>query len=118
MNTAKLTFDLTEPIIPVERELMSLVFKNHKVVVEWIGEGKNGDYDPNDKNDSPMLRFSCHQRNQQDTDWEEMSCSSYCTRLAYDAPFGKVSALAREVLLTVMCNPNYKSELERLSWWV
>ena len=50
-----------------------------KVEVEWIGEGIQGDYDEDDPDDMPLLRFTVYERNA--NDWEQISDASYCTNL-------------------------------------
>ena len=38
--------------------MYELTIKNVSVELEDIGEGLSGDYDPNDKDDIPLLRFT------------------------------------------------------------
>lgn len=37
-----------------------------KVVIEWIGEGIDGDYDEEDPDDEPLCRFSVYRRYDRD----------------------------------------------------
>jgi len=39
-----------------------------RVELEWIGEGYEGDYDPEDPEDVPLLRFTVYRR---EGDWWE-----------------------------------------------
>jgi len=51
-----------------------------KVELEHIGEGYNGDYDPKDADDAPLIRFTVY-------DGEEaMDRGSYCTNVTANAP--------------------------------
>jgi len=56
------------------------------VMVElyWMGEGYEGDYDPEDPEDDKLLRFDVsHYR---DGEMAEVSDSSYCCQVTDDAP--------------------------------
>ncbi len=62
-----------------EINVKSKKMKGLSVVLEWIGEGRSGDFDKEDKEDEPLLRFSVSYKD------EEVDDSSYCTQLkAYD----------------------------------
>jgi hypothetical protein len=60
-----------------------------QLVWEWIGEGYEGDFNDEDPDDEPLLRFSVYARNLDDTAREEMGYpdeewvpvedASYCT---------------------------------------
>lgn len=65
---------------------------NIKVVLGWIGEGKSGDFDPNDPTDIPLLRFDIythHSLNYPFSEnngkkWHPVNDASYCTCLIAD----------------------------------
>jgi hypothetical protein len=100
-------------------ESVSLVRGNLKVEWEWIGEGNDGDYDPADKEDEPLLRFSCSRRElvqlTGEDDWEQLDDGSYCTQLPVTTP---VSHLVRAALsiLEAAEQPSPKRRFEELSW--
>lgn len=52
---------------------------NIKVEWAWIGEGYNGDYNPNDRGDVELLRFYVYMWDGED--WEEVENASYCTSI-------------------------------------
>jgi len=61
---------------------LELIKGNVKVSWCWIGEGKSGDYDPDDPTDIPLMRFDVYKYEDSDgmgSDWEEIIDSSYCT---------------------------------------
>jgi len=95
----------------------------HRVTWEYIGEGWSGDYDPNDPEDTPLLRFSCDEFGAVDPDndaspweWYQMDDASYCTRLPVTTPTRHL-ARAAAIILEAIRDVNYKKELERLSWF-
>lgn len=64
-----------------------------KVVLEYIGEGYHGDYDPKDSNDVPLLRYSLYRWNDGNEnhgnvaedggdEWCNVIDGSYCTYLS------------------------------------
>lgn len=92
----------------------TLVRNHRKVTFSHIGEGWNGDYNPNDPDDTPLLRFDIYEM--VNGEWEQMDDASYCTGLSVDADPETI----REALEVVM-NSTYdlervKREAERLSW--
>jgi hypothetical protein len=67
-----------------------------QVTLEWIGEGFSGDYDPDDPDDLPLLRYSVYRRYRdneeypegifdldalEDGEWMACNNASYCTQL-------------------------------------
>jgi hypothetical protein len=87
----------------------------YKVVWEYIGEGNDGDYDPTDVTDEPLLRFSCFKRADELAQWEEIPCSSYCTRCPVSTPKAILKLFARSIL-DACEQPSPKRRLEELSW--
>jgi len=85
-----------------------------KVVWEWIGEGWNGDFNPEDSDDVPLLRFSCYHF--LNGDWQQMDDASYCTRMPISSNrFHLVKAAM--IILEAIEDCNYKKRLEELSWF-
>jgi hypothetical protein len=82
------------------------------VEVEHAGEGWSGDYDPDDPNDEPLLRFYVMR------DGEQVDDASYCT-LTVDEN-GNADKLAAIVLARVTApvesGESIKKLCERLSW--
>jgi len=91
---------------------------NLRVELEWIGEGIGGDYDPNDPNDTPLLRFSLWERH--GAGWDYVEDTSYCCRVSRDAPMEQIEAtlrtLMREFTSAVESGGSVKKVGERLSW--
>lgn len=65
--------------MPEYDQFRSLTRNNIKVELGHIGEGKFGDFDPDDTDDYPHLRFSVFKRDGEE--WEELDDASYCTTL-------------------------------------
>lgn len=89
-----------------------------KVVLEDIGEGKDGDYDPSDPDDKPLLRFTVYRRGERE--WEELDDSSYCTQIPVTTEKDEQLRLARLILAEVEApareHGRVKKLCERLSW--
>ncbi len=111
---------------------IELVRENVKVVLENIGEGLCGDYDPDDEDDDPLLRFSVYGRRGMEADdfalergyegeeWAPFSDGSYCTQISATLPEEKLRALLEELMDEVFDAANQghsiKKLCERLSW--
>lgn len=93
---------------------LEVVQGDKKVVWEWIGEGCDGDYNENDSKDVPLLRFSCSQL--KNNEWMELPDSSYCTRMPV-ASLNRHLLIAAGIILEAIQSPDYKRELEHLSWF-
>jgi len=89
--------------------------KNRRVTWEWIGEGWSGDYDENDPQDTPLLRFYCDKKVK--GGWEEMSDASYCTRMPITSPKDYLKRAAEIILQAIEDGGSYKKRLEELSWF-
>jgi len=93
---------------------------NKRVEWEWIGEGLDGDYDPNDPEDIPLLRFSCSEFNTPeegdiDDGWKQMDDASYCTRMPVTSSLHDLTKAA-VIILEAIEDCCYKKRLEELSW--
>lgn len=91
-----------------------------RVTLEYIGEGYSGDYDPDDPEDCPLIRFSVDQRELGTKYWESVDDASYCTCLPIDLPRNQLKSVARAILAEV-AHPihsgySIKKLCERLSW--
>lgn len=89
-----------------------------RVTLEWIGEGLSGDYDPNDKEDKPLMRFSVDRK--VGRRWEAVNDASYCTRISAGIPKARKIGLAQKIL-DAICDAvqnqgGLKKISESLSW--
>jgi len=108
-----------------------------QVELEWIGEGKEGDYDLDDQEDVPLLRYSVFRRFHitqdenkiselcecdayNEGEWMCVKDSSYCTQLPATAPREQLVDAAKFILELVESNVrDFKREkrlYERISW--
>jgi len=86
-----------------------------QVLFESIGEGYNGDYDPDDPKDIELLRFTVFEK--KDGEWEPIDDCSYCTLFPTNTPRNIRLAAARLILDRVTDEGVSKKKLcERLSW--
>ena len=71
---------------------MPQLIENHvKVLMECIGEGWNGDYNANDPDDEPLLRFDVYIKNPTGfyspyNEWHPLDDCSYCTAFSENTP--------------------------------
>lgn len=85
-----------------------------RVIWEWIGEGHDSDYNEDDGDDEPLLRFSCQKK--EGREWVEFGQdSSYCTQLNINTP-KKYLKRGAEIILEAIADISYKRRLEELSW--
>lgn len=81
---------ITSPIFPElsdDETLISAESECIKVDIVNIGEGINGDYNPDDPEDENLLRFNVYYKDPKDPemDWTEVDDASYCTQLSADS---------------------------------
>jgi hypothetical protein len=90
------------------------------VKVEWaeLGEGKDGDYDPNDPDDIELLRFDVSR--EEGDDWEAIDDASYCTQVPVSAtPEQRAKGLQLimdEIYDAASEDHSIKKACEHLSW--
>ena len=96
-------------------EVVSDCDQDHRVDIEWIGEGNEGDYDPTDSEDVPLLRFDVSKRNA-DGEWEQVQDGSYCTLLSATLPIETIQKAATYILRQLHGVSHIKKICEKLSW--
>lgn len=76
---------------------------NSNLKVEWVdlGEGLDGDYNPNDPDDMELLRFDVSYRETRNDEWEAVPDSSYCTMVQNTTPPKVLKELLRIIYNTV-----------------
>lgn len=95
-------------------EDMTLVRDHRMVQFSHIGEGLNGDYDPNDPDDIPLLRFDIYEL--VDGEWQQMDDASYCTGIPVDTPIAEIRGYLTMIMDSTYDLTNVKREAELLSW--
>jgi len=82
-----------------------------RVDIEWIGEGFDGDYDPDWPDDYPHARFTVFMGDGQ------VENASFCTRLDARSDQTILDKAAKLVLREFEDSyPNHKRMMEHLSW--
>lgn len=91
-----------------------------KVVIGWIGEGWQGDYDPDDPDDQPLLRFDAYDLNRPPDIYGPHSRSfqdtSYCTRLPATIPPEVLKSVCRVIAVSLADESHWKRPCEEWSW--
>ena len=94
--------------------MFELTAQGVTVELDDIGEGLSGDYDPKDKDDVPLLRFTVLKGN------EPVEDASYCTQVPTNITIVEATkilgAIMNEVLEPIMQGHSIKKMCERLSW--
>jgi hypothetical protein len=90
-----------------------------RIVLQDIGEGYNGDYDAEDPNDMPLLRFYGYLWDPNTQHWEDPGNCSYCTTLPANISRedGEIAVeLLMEALGEKIVEGTHKTEAETMSW--
>ena len=98
-------------------EDVELIEGNHRVTWTWLEEGWYGNYDADDPDDVPLLRFDCYRKVK--GEWESMDDASYCTRMPIDCPREYLEKAAK-ILMGVAQDSediSMKKRFEELSWF-
>lgn len=107
-DAASATFDPeTVPELRLERGDVA-------VTLEYIGEGNDGDYDPDDAGDEPLMRIGVQRR--VDGTWEDVEDSSYCTQISARASEAGKGLALEYVIAQVPATGSVKRLMERMSW--
>ena len=98
--------------------MYELIRDTVRVELEDIGEGYNGDYDPDDPNDTPLLRFTVSKH--EDGEWYQIDDASYCTQLPVSITEEQANSvlnfIMNEVYDAVIGGNSIKRRCELLSW--
>ena len=95
-------------------------FPNLMMEWEWIGEGICCEYNPDDPEDEPLLRFTVYVKDE-DGGWEQAEDCSYCTNNAIDTPMDDLLEMADCILSEYTHSSSRKRAMEEVSWitpWV
>ena len=94
--------------------------------VEWvdIGEGWNGNYDPDDPDDTALLRFDVLEltniqglfSDSPVMEWEVLDDASYCTQMPADSSDDILRQAAEIIMNATYGKKNIKKICEELSW--
>lgn len=113
---------------------MELIKNDVRIELEDIGEGECGEYDENDPNDTPYLRFYTQVRgglakqytagilsySVDETAWRDLPRGSYCTRIPATASEEVQKAFLEELMSrsydAITRIEGYKRILEEATW--
>jgi len=98
--------------------MLSLIRSKVRVEFENIGEGRCGDYDPEDPDDVNLLRFSVYEWGV--GGWSAVEDASYCTQLPADTSKEILELAAVRIMNkighVVRSGDSVKKMCEELSW--
>lgn len=113
----RLAWILVDPDLPqVPRQPVRHTGREYAAEVLWLGEGEDGDYDPIDPADRPLLRYDAYRL--VDGEWTEERDGSYCTQVPAWCTHEQAKALAKLIAdrLDAEGGPHNKRLLESMSW--
>jgi hypothetical protein len=84
-----------------------------KVDIGWIGEGSSGDYNPEDPNDEPLLRFTVTDLTKRARDSQD---NSLCTSINAVLPKPMLIDVCRHIAECIVSEEHWKRMLESKSW--
>lgn len=118
---ARLKWIMVDPTLPDHdpEEQFRHEGRNFAVSVEWLGEGEEGDFQPLEPRDQPLLRFDAQKNiGIVDNVWEDLDNGSYCTQVPAYAPREILEAMPRYLVARLEAEGgNYPKRLmEQLSW--
>ena len=87
----------------------------YRVDFDYIGEGNSGEYDPDDPDDVPRLRFYVMEWNQETEEHDEMEDTSWCTLMTPLTPVPLLELFAMN-LLDAALSISPDRALQALTW--
>lgn len=85
-----------------------------RVVLEYLGEGWNGEFNPSRPSDAPLVRFTVAERDH-DGDFQDLEGSSFCTSIPITTPPALLDAFAARIMARVVAGLVGK-DLAPLTW--
>lgn len=118
---ARLKWIMVDPTLPGHdrEEQFRHEGRNFAVSVEWLGEGEEGDFQPLEPRDQPLLRFDAQKNiGIVDNVWEDLDNGSYCTQVPAYAPREILEAMPRYLVARLEAEGGAypKRLMEQLSW--
>lgn len=90
-------------------------FDEYAVEFTYIGEGLCEEYNEDDPDDIPLIRFYVLEKNK-DGEWEDMEDGSYCTLLPTDTPVILLENFAGIINSRIEDSYSPRKTLEELTW--
>jgi hypothetical protein len=91
---------MVDPDLPtVMRDEIVLTGAEHRVSVSWQQEGRDGDYDPEERYDQPLLRVDVDEL--RGGEWIEARDATFCSQIPAYAPRDTIRQFAEMVLDTL-----------------
>lgn len=87
---------------------------NLVVQISYIGEGMNGDYNPNDPSDVPLLRIDAIDL-VEGSGRGDQDCS-FCTLIPTSVPSNVLKSVCKHVAGTLKDLPSWGRKMEGFSW--
>ena len=106
-----------------ETTYLELIDGDVKVTLEHIGDGWSGDYNEDDPDDDPILRFDVYKRVDDycGSEWEPVDNGSYCTRLKTTTPRWMLKKVLDRIMWhvkdSVLSGSSIKRTCEWFSWF-
>ena len=95
----------------------SFVSDNKRWKLEWtdLGEGKGGEYDPNDQSDVPLLRADLYEKI--NGKWETPDDSSYCTMTPVYTDKKFLKAISEDLFKSIGRRTSFRRRVMEMWTW-
>lgn len=96
---------------------MEFISQNGIWKLDWIdlGEGIDGDYNPDDPDDQPYLRADLYQMSE-GGEWQEVNDGSYCTLAIVNTPSDTLKKISVDLFADLGDNQFKKRIMENWTW--
>ena len=98
----------------MSNDFKDFIVKGEKYDLEWShqGEGKFGDYDPNEYHDAPLIRLTLLNK-----DGSHVDKCSYCTNIEIDVTPEEARIISNKVFKLVELSPSPSRGMQRSSYF-
>lgn len=104
----------------IDEDTITFQREDLKVVWEQLGEGRFGDYDPDNPEDQKLLRVTVYKMDELDGKYHMLDSASYCTNFPVSASTKEkivaIELIMSEFYKTITSGYSIKKTCEQLSW--
>lgn len=117
-GTGRPSYTATELLKEGEIKLASCLIQSKyrgdiRVDIEWLGEGRDGDFDPADPNDVPLVRFTIYDYDREEDD---QVYDTYCTQVPATMPLAMLESFACALARRLEGEESWKRLVQEWSW--
>ncbi len=99
---------------------VEIIDRDVKIEMDYIGEGLSGDYQKDDPDDMPLLRFTVFQKELTEITWKEVEEASYCTNVPVNTSRGHLVYMLENIMICIAEDirneKSIKKKCQEFSW--